>query len=162
MITNPTTTSISSGRLASTSIAFTSQAKVADYLNSIDLSPLHLTASPERRSSTLRLNQQTRPPDVYPTVARTDVTTAISTAQRWNPVVSTHNMRCFGDGETTVNFREPLYDTGMNRQPTESAVNTNDELAKAIIRLSITNEAVMLLKSRFSNFTVRHAIFNGF
>ena len=60
MITNPTTNSISSGRLASTSIASTSQAKVTDYLNSIDLSPLHLTASPKRLSSTLRLNQQTR------------------------------------------------------------------------------------------------------
>ena len=51
-----------------------------------------------------------------PTVARTDVTTAISTAPRWNPVVSTYNMRCFGDGERTVNFREPLYNTGMKRQ----------------------------------------------
>ena len=80
MITNPTTTSISSGRLASTSIASTSQAKVTEYLNSINLSPLHLTASPERLSSTLRLNQQTRQPNVNPTVARTDVTTAISTA----------------------------------------------------------------------------------
>ena len=146
-IANPTTTSTSAVRLASTSIPSTSQSKVTDYLNSISLSPLHLTASPERLSSTLRLNQHTRPPDVDPTVARTDVTTAISTAPRWNPVVSTHNMRCFGDGERTVNFREPLYDTGMNRQSAQRAVNTNDELAKAINRLSITNEAVMLPKS---------------
>ena len=112
-ITNITKTSTSAGRLASTSIANASQSKVTDYLNSIDLSPLHLTASPERLSLTLRLNQQTRPPNVYPTVARTDITTATSTAQRWNPIVSTHNMRCFGDGERTVNFCEYLYDTCM-------------------------------------------------
>ena len=43
-------------------------------------------------------------------------------------------------------------DTGMNRQPTERAVNTNDELAKAINRLSITNEAVMLPKSEILKF----------
>ena len=41
--TNPVTTAASAGRLASTSIAPSTHAKVTDYLNSISLSPLHLT-----------------------------------------------------------------------------------------------------------------------
>ena len=45
-ISNIKTTSTSAEMLASTSIAHTSQSKVTDYLNSIDLSPLHLTAPP--------------------------------------------------------------------------------------------------------------------
>ena len=70
MVTNKMTTSIYAGHLASTS---TSQAKVTEYLNSISLKPLKLTASPEWLSSTLWLNQQTRLPNVNPTFAQTDV-----------------------------------------------------------------------------------------
>ena len=71
-------------------------------------------------------------------------------------------MRCFGDGERIVNFREPFYDTGMNRQPAERAVHTNDELAKAINRLSITNETVMLPKSDILKFDGSARIFQRF
>ena len=76
------------------------------------------------------------------------------------PVVSTHKMRCFGDGERTVNFREPLYDTCMNRQPAERAVNTNDEPAKAINFLLITNKAVMLPKSEILTFDGLATVFD--
>ena len=61
-------------------------------------------------------------------------------------------MRCCGDVERPVNFREPLHDKGMKQQPAERTVNTNDELAKAINRLSITNEVVMLPKSEILKF----------
>ena len=56
-------------------------------------------------------------------------------------------MRCFGNGERTVKFCEPLYDTDMTIKPAERAVNANNEMENANNRLSITNEAVMLPKS---------------
>ena len=79
-------------------------------------------------------------------------TLAISTAPSWNSFASTHNIQCFGDGEKNVNFSEPLYDASMQRQPTVSAVHTNDELAKAINSLLTKNEAVMLSKSKILKF----------
>ena len=71
---------------------------------------------------------------------------------KWNPVVSAGNYRLFGDGERTVNFREPLYDTNVPRKPPEATGSAHEELAQAMKRLAVANEAVMLPKSEILRF----------
>ena len=149
-----TTTSVSSGinRLASTSLAATCHSKVNDYLNTISLSPLLSSASPERMSSTLRPSKTIQHEHNVTTGGPLTVQTNPTINTKWNPVVSAGNYRLFGDGERTVNFREPLYDTNVPRKPPEATGSAHEELAQAMKRLAVANEAVMLPKSEILRF----------
>ena len=137
--------------LASTSISTSTAFKVHDFLNSLTLSPLVSTASPERLSSTLRRPVPTTAVHSEYSRDTTDLnlnrttfqprTTALSTTTTApvGPPVTTQQYRLYGDGERTVNFREPYYDTNVPQQAQHTQSDPGTDLAAAISKLAVAN-----------------------
>ena len=154
----------SSSVFASTSIATSTAFKVHDFLNSLTLSPLISGPSPERPSSTVHRPVATTTASSEYSRDTTDLnlnrtifqprSAALSTTTTApvGPPVTTQQYRLYGDGERTVNFREPYYDTNVPQQAQHTQSDPGTDLAAAISKLAVANQASMLPKSEIIKF----------